>query len=86
MISILILSNALGNLCIHQALMFSFDKFFVFSRYILLPALLGHFTDKNLKLDRYDTVQKSQVWTAIKLFYLEVDIEHVLKKFILMFE
>ena len=27
----------------------------------MLPALLGYFTDKNVKLDRYDTVQKSQV-------------------------
>jgi len=30
-------------------------------RYMLLPALLGYFINKNTKLDRFDVVQKSQV-------------------------
>lgn len=31
-------------------------------RYMLLPALLGYFTNKNTKLDRFDVIQKSQMY------------------------
>lgn len=31
-------------------------------RYMLLPALLGYFINKNTKLDRFDVVQKSQIY------------------------
>ena len=30
-------------------------------RYVLLPALLSYFINKNTKMDRFDVVQKSQV-------------------------
>jgi len=32
---------------------------------MLLPALLGYFTNKNTKMDRFDVVQKSQVMDVI---------------------
>jgi len=34
-------------------------------RYMLLPALLGYFLNKNTRLERFDAIQKSQVMNTL---------------------